>query len=56
LEEFGGLYDTKGRKAVVRNGYLSTREILTGLGPVQIQVPRTRDCGDTVVCQRWYRG
>jgi putative transposase len=43
LEEFGGLYDTKGRKAVVRNGYLLTREILTGLGPVQIRVPRTRD-------------
>jgi putative transposase len=52
LEEFGGLYDTKGRKAVVRNGYLPTREILTGLGPVQIQVPRTRDRSGSGICFR----
>ena len=32
-----------GRKAVVRNGYLPQRTIQTGLGDVQVQVPKVRD-------------
>ncbi len=32
-----------GRRQVVRNGYLPQREIMTGLGPVDIKVPKTRD-------------
>ena len=32
-----------GRRAVVRNGYLPAREILTTVGPVAVQVPKVRD-------------
>jgi len=43
LEEHAGDHDAQGRRAVVRNGYLPSREILTGVGPVEVRVPRTRD-------------
>ena len=39
LEEFAGVSLMDGRRAVVRNGYLPAREILTAVGPVQVQVP-----------------
>lgn len=32
-----------GHREVVRNGHLPEREILTGLGPVAVQVPKARD-------------
>jgi transposase-like protein len=32
-----------GRRAVVRNGYQPEREILTGVGPVAVKRPKTRD-------------
>ncbi len=35
--------DARGRRAVVRDGYLPAREVLTGIGPVTVRVPRTRD-------------
>jgi len=35
--------DREGRRAVVRNGYQPEREVLTGVGPVTVQVPKTRD-------------
>ena len=38
-----GRRDDQGRRAVVRNGYLPEREILTGIGPVAVRVPKTRD-------------
>ena len=31
-----------GRLAVVRNGYLPKREILTGIGPVSVRIPKVR--------------
>ena len=34
-----------GRPLVVRNGYLPQREIMTGIGPVDIKVSKTRDRG-----------
>ncbi len=43
LSEYQDLVDDQGRRSVVRNGYLPEREILTGVGPVEIQVPKTRD-------------
>lgn len=47
LESFLGAYegerDGRGRRAVVRNGHQPEREVLTGLGPVKVQVPKTRD-------------
>lgn len=35
--------DSRGRRAVVRNGYLPEREIQTGLGAVSVKVPKVRD-------------
>ena len=35
--------DDQGRQGVVRNGYLPEREVLTGIGPVAVKVPRVRD-------------
>jgi transposase-like protein len=45
LTRYEDITDSLGRKQVVRNGYLPQREIMTGLGPVDIQVPKTRDKG-----------
>jgi len=35
--------DGEGRRSVVRNGHLPKRQIMTGIGPVDIEVPKTRD-------------
>jgi putative transposase len=35
--------DAQGRRAVVRNGHLPEREVLTGIGPVSVKVPKVRD-------------
>ena len=43
LSEYAGETDAEGRQRVVRNGYLPRREILTGLGPLSVQIPRVRD-------------
>ena len=43
LAQYQDVVDEQGRRAVVRNGYLPQREIMTGLGPVDIEVPKTRD-------------
>ncbi len=43
LEEFGSVSLIDGRLAVVRNGYLPARAILTTVGPVEVQVPKVRD-------------
>ena len=37
------LKDEGGRRAIVRNGYLPERDILTGLGSIPVSVPRVRD-------------
>ena len=42
LEEHSTERDARGRRALVRNGYLPSREVLTRIGPVRVQVPRTR--------------
>ena len=43
LEGYEGERDVGGRRAVVRNGYQREREVLTGVGPVRVRVPKTRD-------------
>jgi len=45
LTRYEDVMDSLGRRQVVRNGYLPQREIMTGIGPVDIQVPKTRDKG-----------
>lgn len=43
LGDYENLRMLDGQKAVVRNGYLPSREIQTGIGPVEIKVPKVRD-------------
>jgi transposase-like protein len=43
LDELAAVSLIDGRRAVVRNGYLPAREILTTVGPVEVQVPKVRD-------------
>lgn len=47
LEEFlarqASRQDVQGRRAVVHNGHLPQREMLTGIGPVAVRVPKVRD-------------
>jgi transposase-like protein len=52
LEHHGERRDENGRRAVVRNGYLPQREVLTGIGPVTVQVPKVRDRSDGAACFR----
>ena len=43
LEQYQDRRDEQGRQVVVRNGYLPERTITTGVGEVEIRVPRVRD-------------
>ncbi|WP_444546522.1 IS256 family transposase [Burkholderia ubonensis] len=43
LERYSNVKTLDGRRAVVRNGYLPEREIVTAIGPVPVQVPKVRD-------------
>lgn len=43
LEAHANLQDEGGRSLVVRNGYLPERNLVTGVGPVQVKQPRIRD-------------
>jgi len=56
LTEFLGQYahrlTTNGKAAVVRNGHLPERELLTGIGPVTVQIPKVRSKDGTPVTFR----
>lgn len=43
LDRYSDLRTEDGRKAVVRNGYLPKRTVQTGVGDVEVQVPKVRD-------------
>src|SRR4051812_20088454 len=43
LERLSEHREDTGRLAVVRNGYLPERQVVTGLGPLAVKVPRVRD-------------
>lgn len=43
LEHYENVKTLRGQRAVVRNGYLPEREILTAVGPVPVRVPKVRD-------------
>jgi transposase-like protein len=45
IESHRDLQDSRGRRQVVRNGYLPKRTITTGIGPVEVRQPRVRDRG-----------
>jgi len=54
LASFLAQYDDQrledGRKAVVRNGYLPKRSVQTGIGDVDIKIPKVRDRRGTGAC------
>jgi len=43
LAERANLQDEQGRRQVVRNGFLPKREIVTGVGAIEVRQPRVRD-------------
>jgi putative transposase len=43
LEQYGNVKTLDGRRAVVRNGYLPEREVVTAIGLVAVKVPKVRD-------------
>jgi len=43
LSQYSDLKNDQGRQRLTRNGYLPERDIQTGVGPVPVKVPRTRD-------------
>jgi len=43
LDAYRNVTDLKGRRAVVRNGHLPERNILTGVGNIPVRVPKVRD-------------
>ncbi len=50
LAHYAQVRDAQGRRAVVRNGYHPEREILTGIGPVEVKMPKVRSRhGESVV-------
>jgi putative transposase len=49
LEQYANVRTLSGKQAVVRNGYLPEREVLTAAGPVAVKVPKVRDRSGTGV-------
>ena len=43
LGQYGNVKMLGGQRAVVRNGYLPAREVLTAIGNVEVRVPKVRD-------------
>ena len=52
LGQYADSKDEQGRQVIVRNGYLPTREIQTGIGSVKVKVPKIRDRSGSGVCLR----
>lgn len=54
ISEYSELRYGDGRQRITRNGHLPEREIQTGIGPVTVKFPRSRDHepeGDSIVFQ-----
>ena len=49
IDAHAELKDSSGRRLVVRNGYLPERPLQTGVGDVQVKVPRVRNHSDEPV-------
>jgi len=43
LSQYSDLTDEDGKRRIIRNGYLPERKVQTGIGPVPVKVPRSRD-------------
>lgn len=47
LDEHHQRRDSSGRRLVVRNGYLPSLEVVTGVGPLEIRQPRARNTSES---------
>ena len=45
LSEFSNETTPEGPARIVRHGHLPEREVMTGIGPIAVKVPRVRDRG-----------
>ena len=52
MREFASHKNEQGRKSVVRNGYHPTRSIATGIGGIEVRVPKVRSRSEESVCFR----
>lgn len=43
IKQYGGLKTDEGKSIIVRNGNLTERTIQTGLGEIEVKVPKVRD-------------
>jgi transposase-like protein len=43
IDDHAHVVDDRGRRRVVRNGFLPEREVMTGIGPVPVKQPRVHD-------------
>lgn len=50
LEQYAQLKLLDGHQAVVRNGFLPERTIQTGIGDIEIKVPKVRDRSGSGIC------
>ncbi|SDY68347.1 transposase [Nitrosomonas sp. Nm58] len=49
IERHGSLKTDEGKAAGVRSGYMPERSIQTGLGDIEVKVPKVRDrCGSAI--------
>ena len=46
VQKFQEMKDETNKRLVTKNGYLSSRDILTGVGPINVHQPRVRDKRD----------
>lgn len=46
IAEHAHLVDERGRRQVVRNGHAQPRRVVTGLGPIEVKMPRVHDRRD----------
>ena len=53
VDERSDLRDADGRRQVVRNGYADERTVVTGLGPMQVKMPRAHDRRPAQVRERF---
>src|SRR5680860_130770 len=50
LDQHANMHLTDGRQAIVRNGHLPERTVQTGIGDVEIKVPKVRDRSGSGIC------
>lgn len=53
IAEHAHLVDERGRRQVVRNGHAQPRHVVTGLGPVEVKMPRVHDRRDELERERF---